>query len=67
MADYFVLFADDRNFNDIVDFLSEGAVNDLIIYGQVDREVKDALAIYNPEIINLGDRFDNNIEIVKNI
>jgi hypothetical protein len=65
MADYFVLFADDRNFNDIVDFLSEGAVNDLIIYGQVDREVKDALAIYNPEIINLGDRFDNNIEIVK--
>ena len=37
-----------------------------MIYGNVDREVKNTLAKYNPEIINKeGDRFLNNIEIVK--
>jgi hypothetical protein len=32
----------------------------------VDREVRDKLAEFNPEIINEdGDRFANNVEIVK--
>jgi len=65
MAGYYVLFADDRTISDVSDYLSSLSVEDMIIYGQVDREVKAELEIYNPEIISLGDRFDNNIEIVK--
>ncbi|MBL7055899.1 hypothetical protein ISS07_03235 [Candidatus Woesearchaeota archaeon] len=62
----YVLFADEDNINDVEDFLDERNVESLIIYGQVDREVKDSLAKYDPETINEeGDRFLNNIEIVK--
>ncbi|MGV8169322.1 MAG: hypothetical protein ACP5N3_04670 [Candidatus Nanoarchaeia archaeon] len=62
---YYVLFANRRTINQVSNFLDGRTVNELIIYGQVDREVKDALAEYSPTTINTGDRFDNNIEIVK--
>ncbi|MFC2135545.1 hypothetical protein ACFLTH_13105 [Bacteroidota bacterium] len=65
MAGYYVLFADERNIGNVLDYLSEQTIDDMIIYGNVDRDVRSELAVYNPEIINLGDRFDNNIEIVK--
>lgn len=61
----YVLFADAENIDDIVDFLDERDVDSLLIYGVVDREVRDALDTYSPEIMNVGSRFDNNIEIVK--
>jgi len=65
-SESFVLFADRTNIGQVDDFLSGIVVNNLIIYGHVDREVKDTLQKYNPEIINIdGDRFLNNIEIVK--
>lgn len=62
---YYVLFANDRNIGRIVNFLEDKNVEDLIIFGTVDRNVRDELAIFNPEIINAGDRFDNNFEMVK--
>jgi len=63
---YYVLFASDRNIGDIASFLSGKKVDDIIIYGQVDRGVRTALAQYTPEIINSanGSRFENNIMIV---
>jgi hypothetical protein len=62
----YVLFADSDNINEVDRFLSDRKVDKILIYGQVDREVKNALEKYNPEIINKeGDRFLNNIEIVK--
>ncbi len=62
----YVLFVDGDTIEDVSDFLSERDVESLIIFGQVDREVRDALSPFNPEIINQqGDRFLNNIEIVK--
>jgi len=64
-AKYFVLFADELNVDDISDFLSERGVDDLILFGQVDREVREELDQFNPEIVNMGDRFDNNIEMTK--
>jgi len=65
-SESFVLFADRTNIGQVDNFLSGRVVNNLIIYGHVDREVKDTLQKYNPEIINIdGDRFLNNIEIVK--
>lgn len=61
----YVLFANERNIGQIDSLLDDVNPSSVIIYGQVDEAVKDRLTKYNPTIINKGDRFDNNIEIVK--
>lgn len=62
----YVLFADKNNIKEVNNFLGGRKIGKIIIYGNVDREVKSALSKYNPETINKeGDRFLNNIEIVK--
>jgi ethanolamine utilization protein EutQ (cupin superfamily) len=61
----FVLFANKRNINLVYDYLNSRQVDSLIIYGQVDREVKDRLAAFNPKRIDEGDRFLNNQKIVE--
>lgn len=63
--DHYVLFANEDNAGDIADFLADRDTPEVLIYGQVDREVKDALEEFSPETVNFGNRFDNNIEIVK--
>ena len=66
VSDSYVLFADRNNIREIDSFLSGRTVDKLLMYGNVDRQVRDILARYNPEIINKeGDRFANNIEIAK--
>ncbi|MBR9692798.1 hypothetical protein GOV07_02585 [Candidatus Woesearchaeota archaeon] len=60
----YVLFADRRNIDNIVDFLASRAVDELILFGNLDRDVKDELAQFNPEVINEGDRFSNNLVMV---
>lgn len=66
VSNSFVLFADQDTIGDVSDFLSEIANPTVLIYGHVDRVVLDELTQYNPEIINQdGDRFANNVEIVK--
>ncbi len=60
-----VFFADRSNIDDIEVILSNRNVDNVMIYGFVDREVKDALETYEPEIINSGDKFKDNVEIVK--
>jgi hypothetical protein len=60
----YVLFVDRRNINRVFSFLSSRGVDELVLYGQVDREVKDRLAEFNPTVINEGDRFNNNFKIV---
>ena len=62
---YYVLFANERNIGVIDTFLTDTKPEKIIIFGQVDEAVKTRLTKYNPETINLGDRFDNNIEMVK--
>ncbi len=62
----YVIFADSDNIREVERFLDGRQVDSILIYSQVDREVKAAMEKYNPEIINKeGDRFLNNIEIVK--
>ncbi len=65
LDNYYVLFADERNIAVINNFLNDRDVNDLILYGQLDREVKNALSRYNPDSIFNKDRFIDNVEIVK--
>ncbi|MBI4438935.1 hypothetical protein HY640_03325 [Candidatus Woesearchaeota archaeon] len=62
----FVLFAKKENIREVTDFLQKKAPKKLILYGHVDKEVLNALKPYSPETINRdGDRFANNVEIIK--
>ncbi len=62
----YVLFADSNNIGEIASFLNSKQIDKILIYGHVDREVRDRLSQFKPEIINKdGDRFANNVEIVK--
>ena len=61
----YVIFANRNNIDDVVSFFTAKNAQKIILYGQVDREVKDGLAQFNPETLNYGNRFDNNVEIVK--
>ena len=60
-----VFLANRANVDDIDAILNSRTVNNLILYGYVDSEVTETLSKYDPEIINNGDRFEDNIEIVK--
>ncbi len=60
----FVLFANKQNINLVNTFLRDREIDQLLLYGQVDREVKNTLNDLNPEIINEQDRFLNNQKIV---
>jgi len=65
VSNSYVLFADRRNIDDIVSFLNGRTVDSVILFGQLDREVKEGLAPFNPETVNEGDRFSNNLAMVK--
>ena len=60
-----VLFADKENIDSIYDLLSENEEIKVLLYGHIDREVRAIVAEFNPEVIDTGDRYKDNIEIVK--
>ncbi len=60
----YVLFADRENIDEVYAFLKERTVENVIIYGHVDRTVREMLSEFNPEIIDHGDRFEDNLAIV---
>lgn len=60
-----VLFADRGNIDEVYGFLSGRKVESVLIYGRVDRAVSERLGGFNPERINNGNRFDDNIAIIK--
>ncbi len=60
-----VFLANANNIYKIDSLLSNRNINSLMIYGYVDPSVRDVLSKYNPEVINNGDRFTDNVEIVK--
>jgi hypothetical protein len=65
LTNSWVFLADRTNIAEIDSVLNNREINNIIIYGPVDRSVKESLEKYNPEIINTGDRFKDNIEIVE--
>ncbi len=60
-----VFLANRVNIDDVDSILRSRGVNNLILYGYVDSEVTESLLKYNPEIINTGDRFEDNIQLIK--
>ncbi len=59
-----VFLANNENIFEVDSILSRRNVNKILIYGYVDREVRETLSKYNPEIIDTGDRFKDNTQIV---
>lgn len=64
-TDAWIFLASNTNADEIDSILSRRNIDELLIYGYVDRDVKDALEKYNPEVIDNGDRFKDNIDIVE--
>lgn len=61
----FVLFAEDKNIDQVFTFLSSlPKVEKLTIYGQVSDAVMQKLSGFSPEVINTGHRYKDNIEIL---
>ncbi len=60
----YVLFVNKENVDEIYSFLKERATN-VLLYGALDRKVKEKLISLNPEIINEGNKYNDNIAIVK--
>ncbi len=61
----YVLLVNKGNLPNIISFLDAKKPEKVILFGHLDRDVRAELMKYNPEIIDTGDRFDDNIEIVK--
>ncbi len=61
----FVLFASRENIDVVYSYLSGIEIEHLLLYGKLDKEVREALAEFDPDVINNGNRFDDNIEIVE--
>jgi len=61
----YVLFANEDNINNVLDFLSDVDVESLLLYGQLDDKVLAGLEDFPHERLDAGDRFSNNLEIVK--
>lgn len=61
---YYVLFASKENIDQVYNYLSEINTN-LILFGDIDEEVREKLNGFNAEIIHKGSRYKNNLEMVE--
>jgi len=60
-----VFLTNSRNIGEIDAIVNSRNPDKILIYGYVDKTVRDTLSKYNPEIIDNEDRFKDNIEIVE--
>ncbi len=65
LKNYYVMFANEDNIQEVVEIIEEEGAEELIVYGYVDRLVSDELEIFDPEVINEGSKFRNNLIIVE--
>jgi hypothetical protein len=64
LTNSWIFLANRANIDEINNILSKRDINKLLIYGYVDSEITETLSHYKPEIINTGDRFEDNIKLV---
>jgi hypothetical protein len=65
MTGAYVLLADAKNIDQVVSFLSSAQVDNLILYGQLDNNLVRALGRMNPEVVDTGNRYTDNAEIIR--
>ncbi|MCK4997514.1 hypothetical protein KAS08_04365 [Candidatus Pacearchaeota archaeon] len=64
-TDSWVFLANRVNIAEIESILNRRDIGQLLVYGYMDREVKEALEKFNPVVIDNGNRFEDNVEIVE--
>jgi hypothetical protein len=64
LTNSYIIFADSENIDDVKDFLQDYS-SSVTLYGELPRIVKEELSELNPEIIGTGDKYLDNIEIIK--
>lgn len=64
LTNSFVLFINEENKNEIINFLSKNPKK-VLTYGRIDRGINEDLIIFNPEIINNNNYYEDNIEIIE--
>ncbi len=65
LTNHYVLFADQKNIDQVLSFLNSREVGSLILYGQLDEGLVEKLGALNPEVINKGNRYKDNLEILR--
>ncbi len=65
LTNSFVLFITKDNMEQIYVFLKERGVEKLLLYGFMYPEIREKFAEFQPEEINVGDKFANTVELVK--
>jgi hypothetical protein len=65
LTNAYVLFADEKNTDKVLLFLRSQKIDSLLLYGQLDEDLTERLAVLGPEVINKGNRYKDNIEILK--
>jgi hypothetical protein len=60
----YVLFVDEENIEDVYSLLKNKEAN-ILMYGHLNEKVIERLREFKTETIDYGDKFDNNIEIVR--
>lgn len=62
---YYVLFVNEDNLGEILDYLDTRDPEDVLLYGYLDRAVRDELSKFPITEINSGSKYENNREIVR--
>ncbi len=60
-----VIFADNDNIDEVVGLIEELEITDILIVGSTENNVRQELGRFNPEIMNKGNRYDNNIALAE--
>ena len=54
----------DDNIDAVYNFLSQNA-DDVLLYGRLSTKIREQLSIFSPDVINTGNKIEDNLEIVK--
>jgi len=60
-----VLFSDQVPAQRLADYLKERQATSVLAFGALKKDVRDALAAFNPDVIDRGDRFSNNVALLE--
>ena len=65
LSNSWVFFVNRANVQRVDSILQDRQIDNIILYGYMENNLREVFEKYNPEVINEGDKFEDNIKIVK--
>jgi hypothetical protein len=65
LTDSWVFLVNRLNVQRVDSILQDREIENILVYGYMDRDLREVFEKYDPETINTGDKFKDNIEIVE--